>query len=136
MTEILIVIHAILQPESSFIWQWVLLWLTGVGGMLLGMAISAGVESADKAVMLMIIAVIPQILLQNITEGAAEVVAMVFVISYWSYQGLIDLIQGGDGNIGLAIPVMIVFAALYAGPRLLLHAKKGRGVRTLLTQTE
>lgn len=122
-TLMLMIIHMFLGPEANIIGQWILLWFTWVGGMLLGLAISAAVETADKAIMVMILAVIPQMLLQNATDlpDPAKVLAMFLVITMWSVDGLKDLapnVPGAESQVEfgylIALPAVIAFCAFYA----------------------
>ena len=74
--------------------QFVALWLTGVSAVLLGLAISCATNTADKATLLMVVAIIPQVLFANALlelSGVSEYLAQWFVVTYWSFQSLQNL---------------------------------------------
>jgi len=90
--------------------------LTGVA---LGLLMSAAAKTADMAVTLIPIALIPQIILADVirpVEGVSKVLAQVFITSYWAHRGLTALIPEKDGGITEE------HAALEAFLMLLLHA--------------
>jgi hypothetical protein len=127
--ELLIVLHLFtdMRPPLVFWGQLFLLVPVIVAAMLLGLAISAAVDTADKAVMLMILVIIPQLLFANAfirLEGFfGKLIAKVFILAYWAYDGLTALLpdsivqaQRRDPNFFLLDWFMVVlFAAAYAG---------------------
>lgn len=102
--------------------------------MLLGLAISAAVDSADKAVMLMILAIIPQLLFSNAfieLKGVGKLLGQLFILAYWCHDGLKSLLPtslleeknpatGGFVLLGhhgwfLDLLVILTFGAIYGG---------------------
>ena len=76
--------------------QYVILVLVSWVGTLTGLAISAGVRDGEKAVMLMIAVVIPQILFSGaftVLKGFAKFIAGIFCASYWGMQGLMGMVE-------------------------------------------
>ena len=111
-----------------------LLSCTTVAAMLLGLAISAAVDSADKAVMLMILAIIPQLLFSNAfieLKGVGKLLGQLFILAYWCHDGLKSLLPtslleeknpatGGFVLLGhhgwfLDLLVILTFGAIYGG---------------------
>jgi hypothetical protein len=114
--------------------QFLLLLCTTIAAMLLGLAISAAVDSADKAVMLMILVIIPQLLFGNAfieLKGLGKLLGQLFILAYWCHDGLKSLLPdllleeknpatGGlvlFGHHGWVLDffVVLMFSALYSG---------------------
>jgi ABC transport system ATP-binding/permease protein len=93
--EILIVVHLFADVRASIVGQFLFLFPTTVAAMLLGLTISSAVDTADKAVMFMILAVIPQLLFANAfiqIKGLGALLGMCFVLCYWTHDGLKSLL--------------------------------------------
>jgi len=76
--------------------QYVILLFSSWVGTLIGLAISAGVKDGEKAVMLMIAIVIPQILFSGaftVLKGFGQFIAGTFCASYWGMQGLMGMVK-------------------------------------------
>lgn len=119
---------------TAVVGQFTVLFCTTVAAMLLGLAISSAVDSADKAVMLMILVIIPQLLFANAfieLKGVGKVLGQFFVLAYWCHDGLKSLLPGSllearnpatggfvlFGHSGWLFDLLIifVFAVLYCG---------------------
>lgn len=93
--EILLALHLLTDVSGDFLLQFLFLWGTCLAAMTLGLAISAAVNTADKAVLTMVVAIIPQLLFADAfieLRGAGETVGQVAVTSYWCYDGLENLL--------------------------------------------
>jgi ABC-type multidrug transport system ATPase subunit len=117
--------------------MWFALFLTAASGTMLGLAISAAVRTASQAMLIMIIAIVPQVLFNNALlprlTGWTERLAYL-VPGYWS----VDLLMGGVANLSPAgdvkgyvvLPLMCCLCAVAAviflrrkdGPRGRLYA--------------
>lgn len=145
--ELLSVIH--LGTDMRFdgladiVGQFILLFCATIAAMLLGLAISAAVDSADKAVMLMILVIIPQLLFGNAfieLKGIGKWLGQLFILAYWCHDGLKSLLPnslleeknpatGGlvlFGHHGwfLDLLVILVFGMLYCGLALFFLRRK------------
>ena len=92
---LLFVVHVLTDAHVNFVAQFVMLFATGIGAMCLGLAISSAVDSADKAVMLMILVVIPQLLFANAfieLAGFGEFLGIAFILCYWCHDGIKSLL--------------------------------------------
>lgn len=126
-----VTVHDTGQTEQG---QFILLFCATVAAMLLGLAISAAVDSADKAVMLMILVIIPQLLFGNAfieLKGVGKLLGQLFILAYWCHDGLKSLLPRslleeknpatgglvlfGHNSWGLDLFVILVFGALYSG---------------------
>ena len=95
MAGLLVVVHLLADVEAPLFGQFVVLWTAAVAAGLLGLAISSGVDTSDKAVMLMIVVVIPQFLFSNVITqltGFTKFLGMAFIVSYWCQDGLKSLL--------------------------------------------
>lgn len=138
VVELLLVIHfgtdMRVDEPAGIITQFFLLLCTTVAAMLLGLAISAAVDSADKAVMLMILVIIPQLLFGNAfieLKGSGKLLGQLFILVYWCHDGLKSLLPSmlleeknpatgglvlfGHHGWSLDLLVILVFGALYYG---------------------
>ncbi len=146
--ELLIVIHLGTDMRDdgpvAVVGQFILLFYTTVAAMLLGLAISAAVDSADKAVMLMILVIIPQLLFGNAfieLKGFGKLlVGQLFILAYWCHDGLKSLLPnamleeknpatGGLVLLGyhgwsLDLLVILSFGVLYGGLALFFLRRK------------
>ncbi len=119
---ILFVVHSLLDTQADFTQQCLILSATGIAGMLLGLMVSAAVDASDKAVMFMIVAVIPQILFMNAAiklPDPAKLLAKVFVVCYWSYDGMKGIVPGLENTEGSHgwfpdLLMLLVVCAAYA----------------------
>lgn len=88
---------------AFILWQWgpleahpfgmvfLLLWLVGICGTMMGLLISAAVSSSDQAVMVMIAVVIPQILFSGALvpiKGTSAIIAKSSILGYWALNAL------------------------------------------------
>ncbi len=92
---LLAVVHLLADVEAPLLGQFLILWTAAVASGLLGLAISAGSDTSDKAVMLMIAVVIPQLFFSNVItqlSGFTKFLGMAFVVSYWCQDGLKSLL--------------------------------------------
>ena len=83
------------KPPGTFFQQWVFVLALAVVGVTIGLFISAVSRTADVAVTLIPIALIPQIILTGVVaplEGASKILAQGLVTSYWGYEGLMALL--------------------------------------------
>jgi ABC-type multidrug transport system ATPase subunit/pSer/pThr/pTyr-binding forkhead associated (FHA) protein len=136
--ELLLVAHLGIDfrvdGPADMVGQFVLLFCTTVAAMLLGLAISAAVDSADKAIMLMIFVIIPQLLFGNAfieLNGVGKLLAQLFILAYWCHDGLKSLLphalleekNPATGGLvlfeyhgwGLDLCIILLFGALYYG---------------------
>ncbi len=129
--EILVVVHVFADVQANIIAQFLFLFPTIVAAMLLGLALSSAVDTADKAVMFMILAVIPQLLFANAfieLKGMGALLGMCFVLCYWGHDSLKSLLpdellqaQGPGGHLVLFghhgwfldFVVILLYVALY-----------------------
>jgi len=106
---LLVVVHVLIDVQAPFLGQLMFLWLGSIAAGLLGLAISSAADSSDKAVLLMIVVVIPQILFSNVMTqltGFTSFLGMAFIVSYWCQDGLksllpdriLELRAGGGGG--------------------------------------
>ena len=94
-TELLAVTHWLTDCSANPALQFIFLFATYVAAMWLGLAISASVSSADKAILLMIIAIIPQLLFANAfieLRGAGKLVGQTCITAYWGHDGMKNLL--------------------------------------------
>jgi hypothetical protein len=91
---LLVVVHVLTDLRGVIVTQFFMLWSVSTSAALLGLAISSAVDSNDKAVMLMILVVIPQFLLGNaIIEltGVGKFLAIATILCYWGHDGMKSL---------------------------------------------
>jgi len=123
--EILLVIHMFTDIRGNFLGKFLILFATTCTAMLLGLAMSAAVDTADKAVRLMILAIIPQLLFANafieLQSGFAKAFAWLSILGYWCHDGLKSLMPGRVERMQfdtqpyvLDLLMILVFAAIYA----------------------
>ena len=101
---LLLVLHALTDVHVNFFAQFVMLFATTIGAMALGLAISSAVDSADKAVMLMILVIIPQFLFANAfieLSGFGKFLGVAFILCFWCHDGVKSLLPDDL----LALPV-------------------------------
>ncbi len=102
--------------SDNWIRQIMVLLSTSLAGTMLGLTISAWATSSDLAVNGMIAVVIPQVLFSGalVSEfsSASEFIAKYFIVSYWSFHAMIELLPQGENWIQYTIPI-ILFIALY-----------------------
>jgi ABC-type multidrug transport system ATPase subunit/pSer/pThr/pTyr-binding forkhead associated (FHA) protein/ABC-type multidrug transport system permease subunit len=145
--ELLVVIHLgtdlRVDEPAHIVRQFILLFCTAAAATFLGLAISAAADSSDKAVMLMILVLIPQLLLSNAwieLKGLGKLLGQLFILTYWCYDGLKSLLPdellqerypatGGHvlfGHHGWAVDLatILVFATLYTALAVLFLRKK------------
>ncbi|MCC7138010.1 MAG: FHA domain-containing protein [Planctomycetes bacterium] len=92
---LLAVVHAFADLRGPFLGQFVMLWSGAVAATLLGLAISSAVDSNDKAVMLMILVIIPQFLFSNAMielSGVGKALGVVAILGYWVHDGVKSLL--------------------------------------------
>jgi len=90
------------------VWEWgglqvdslllllLVLWMVGICGTMLGLLISAAVNTSDQAVMVMIAAVIPQILFSGAVvpvQGFSAFIAKFLTAAYWANDALKALLD-------------------------------------------
>src|SRR5262249_1269068 len=87
----LLLVHLFTGFQGPILGHFLIFWVVCVASSLLGLAISAAVDSSDKAVLLMIVVVIPQILFGNaIIEltGLSKILAVLAIVCYWGHDGI------------------------------------------------
>jgi ABC-type multidrug transport system ATPase subunit len=80
------------------------LLLTAISGMLMGLVVSALVDTADKAMAIVPVLLIPQVILANIItplEGFTRTIAHWCIVSFWAVDAMLNTLPGGPG---LAVP--------------------------------
>ncbi len=110
--------------------QYLLLWTAAVASCALGLLVSSLVRTSEKAVGLLILAVLPQIIfsgglarLSGISEQLAN-----FVIAYWSFDGLLEVAyeQGkGLGEVAMLGAHTGAYLVLTAVALFILEKRKG-----------
>ena len=92
---LLIVTHLFADVRAPLLGQLVVLTVTSIAAALLGLAISSAVDSSDKAVMLMILVIIPQFLFANAfieLNGVGKLLGIVAILCYWCHDGMKSLL--------------------------------------------
>ena len=88
---LLAIVSAVVELPGSFIERaWTLL-LAALAATTLGLTVSASVDSNDKAIAMVPILLIPQVVLSNAIvalEGIGEGLAKVTMISFWSFDAM------------------------------------------------
>lgn len=76
------------------------LLLTAMSGMLMGLVVSALVDTADKAMAIVPVLLIPQVILANIItplEGLTRTVAHWCIVSFWAVDAMLNTLPAGPG---------------------------------------
>ena len=137
--EMLFVVHLLTDIEGNFFAHFFIVFPTTVAAMLLGLAISAAVDTADKAILLMLIVLIPQLLFANAfiqLDGLGKFLGQVAVLTYWSHDALIDTLPNSyirarsamslskPSSAYLGLGLIVVHAAVYAALAVVALRKK------------
>jgi len=91
---LLAVVHLLADVRAPIVGHFLMLASVSLAASLLGLAISAAVDSSDKAVMLMILVIIPQFLFSNAMinlQGFGKALGVVFILCYWGHSGVKSL---------------------------------------------
>jgi ABC transport system ATP-binding/permease protein len=110
-----------LEPESGKLLATLL--LTSWCGMLMGLVVSALVDNADKAMAIVPVLLIPQVILANVIaplEGFTRAVASWSMVSFWSVDAMFNSIPAGRGwfssphhNWSEDVSVLCLFALVF-----------------------
>lgn len=91
---LLVAVHLLADVRANFLAHFVTLSVLAFAATLLGLAISCAVDSSDKAVMLMIVVIIPQFLFSNAfikLSGFGKALGMAAIVSYWGHSAVKSL---------------------------------------------
>ena len=83
--------------------QFLTLFLTSVAGMLMGLVVSALVNNADKAMAIIPVLLIPQVILANSIKELGDgmkLLAEWFVPTFWSVEAMVNTLPKGLLNLG------------------------------------
>ena len=97
---LLIIVAPMTQLEPQTGPMLLTLLLTSWCGMLMGLVVSALVDNADKAMAIIPVLLIPQVVLANVItplDGFMRTVASCLMVSFWSVDGMLNSIPDGTG---------------------------------------
>lgn len=92
---LLAAIHLLADVRAPFLPHLLVLLAVQASGLLLGLALSAAVDTSDKAITLMLLALLPQLLFANAfieLSGAARLVGAAGVPCYWGHDAVQSLL--------------------------------------------
>ncbi len=90
------IIHLFVKYEFDWLRQFASLFLTAGSGVMIGLFVSALVSSTDKAIALVPIILIPQVIFAGAIKqlnGFSEQLAQWTMISFWSYDAMLHTIE-------------------------------------------
>lgn len=90
-TTLLAAVAVFLTIPGSFVARAGILFATGMAASAMGLLVSAAVTTTDKAVAIVPILLIPQVILSNAVvrlEGWSETIAKATVVAFWGFDGM------------------------------------------------
>jgi ABC transport system ATP-binding/permease protein len=125
---LLAVVAYLISIPGNLALRGIVLFITAMAATTMGLTVSALVSSSDKAIGMIPLLLIPQVILSNavVKLGAnSKLVAQFTMISFWSFDGLKATLANQvrpwaplEGNYWLDVAVLLLFAITFTGTAL------------------